>query len=362
MAMTQLTTWKPVVQDSVRQLALDVVNQIAFQLRDPEHTLELTQKARSMREQSTGTPYRQSCIPFSVVDGHAALALFFGHLDRCFSGQGWDQVAHAYLVSAARSLETLPSSFIFPGLFGGLAGLCYATHYLSYNGTRYQRLLRTLDTLLFHHIADLIQPRANFSGARFKDYDVITGPSGIGAYLLERLDVQEVDPPLTAILTRLSYLSEYQEGELRFFIPPDHQTNKFHQEQNPQGCIDCGLAHGVPGPLAFLALACLQGIQWPGLKNTIRNLAEWLIAQQFVDQWGINWPYGVFHGTTTSEITKQSRPGWCYGSPAVARTLWLVDVHYKMRICSALLLRQSARYGDVRLQYVGLPVQYCVMV
>ena len=315
--------WKAVVQGSLCQSALEVAHDVAERLRDPERAVEI---ARLGSEQSGLDIKRQiQWTPFSVVYGHAALALLFGQLDRCFPGQEWDRVAHTYLVPAARSLEATPGPDLGPGVFGGLAGLCLVTHYLSRSGARYRRLLGTLDELLFQQTIEVAYlPNPFPGGVGFGDYDLISGPAGIGAYLLLRLEVPGVAPALDTVLDRLLFLSEWRDDDqLRFFIPPEWQPTERHLEQNPHGATDCGLAHGVPGPLALLALARLHGVERPGLSEAIRRLADWVVAQQCEDAWGINWPYGVPPGSAEQPSGPTTRAAWCYGSPGVGRALWL---------------------------------------
>ena len=323
MQMDKPIKWKAVISESLRQPALGVAHDVAERLRDPERTAEI---ARLGSDQSGLDLKRQiQWTPFSVVYGHAAPALLFGQLDRCFPGREWDQQAHTYLVLAARSLEAVPGPALRPGTFGGLAGLCFVTHYLSRNGTRYQRLLGTLDELLFRQTIEVARLPDPFpGGVGFSDYDLISGPAGIGAYLLLRLYVPEAAPALDAILNRLLFLSEWRDdGHLRFFIPPEWQPTERHLEQNPHGATDCGLAHGVPGPLVFLALAHSNGVERPGLREAIRRLADWVVAQQCEDAWGINWPHAVPPDGVEPPSGSTTRAAWCYGSPGVARALWL---------------------------------------
>ena len=314
--------WQTVIPESLRQPALEVARDVAERLRDPERTAEI---ARLGSEQSGLDVKRQiQWTPFSVVYGHAAPALLFGQMDHCFPGQEWDRLAHTYLVLAARSLETVPDLALGPSLFGGLAGLCFTTHYLSRNGVRYRRLLGTLDELLFRQTVEVARLPDPFpSGVTFNDYDLISGPAGIGAYLLLRLKAPRVDQALDAVINRLLFLSERRaDGHLRFFIPPEWQPTEHHLEQYPRGATDCGLAHGVPGPLAFLSLAHLNGVERPGLREAIRRLADWIVAQQYEDDWGANWPYAVPPDGIQSPESS-TRSAWCYGSPGVARALWL---------------------------------------
>jgi hypothetical protein len=93
----------------------------------------------------------------------------------------------------------------------------------------------------------------------------------------------------------------------------------------PGGYINCGLAHGIPGILAVLALAHRQGIRVDGLAEGIKRAADWIITQQLTDDWGINWPTAlpINPDELAPAATTPARSGWCYGSPGIAQALWL---------------------------------------
>ncbi len=316
-----------VLDTSLRRKSLDIASSVVTRLQDVESALDI---ARLASTQST-VPGRQWWDPLSATYRLGPLALLFGQMDRCFPDQGWEQIAHTYLTRAVRALEQTPDLIYSPGLFGGLSGMCFTTFLLSHNGMRYQRLLRRLDDLLVQRVAAffrLSDPAP--AGVAFADYDLISGPSGIGAYLLLRKDVPEAISTLGMLLDRLISLSEYQDGQLRFFIPPERQATERHREQYPQGSIDCGLAHGVPGPLALLALAYSAGIERPGLLAALQRLSRWVMEQSYRDAWGLNWPYAVpptrRNVEDASYVPHPTRAAWCYGSPGVARALWLAGV------------------------------------
>ena len=102
-------------------------------------------------------------------------------------------------------------------------------------------------------------------------------------------------------------------------------------EQFPNGYLNCGLAHGIPGPLGALALAHRAGMTCEGLEEAIDRLAAWLVAHRFDDTWGINWPTAVGllpPGDPDGRIapasaSPQGRSGWwVLREPGIARVLY----------------------------------------
>jgi hypothetical protein len=104
------------------------------------------------------------------------------------------------------------------------------------------------------------------------------------------------------------------------------------QKAYPEGNLNCGLAHGIPGPLALLALAHEAGIVVDGLSEAVESLATWIVSNRLDDEWGANWPTAIAivrdpDGTRhpaapASSPFGPSHAAWCYGSPGIARTLW----------------------------------------
>jgi hypothetical protein len=96
---------------------------------------------------------------------------------------------------------------------------------------------------------------------------------------------------------------------------------------SPYGNLNCGLAHGVPGLLALLALAYRAGARVPGQGDAINRLGTWLVRHRTHDRWGVSWPAFVPLGADGVErptsAREPSRTAWCYGSPGIARALWL---------------------------------------
>jgi hypothetical protein len=93
-----------------------------------------------------------------------------------------------------------------------------------------------------------------------------------------------------------------------------------------QGIFDVGMAHGIAGPLALLAIGHRQGVRVPGHVEAIRRVGGWLTARVARDAWGPYWPTTI--GFTTELLgaigpNAPTRAAWCYGTPGVARALQL---------------------------------------
>jgi hypothetical protein len=91
----------------------------------------------------------------------------------------------------------------------------------------------------------------------------------------------------------------------------------------PGGHANAGVAHGIGGPLALLALAARAGVTVPGHTAAITTICTWL------DQWRLDtpagpaWPYWVtrdqHRAGPPAAHPHPRRPSWCYGTAGLAR-------------------------------------------
>ncbi len=321
---------EPVLSGQAAGRALEAALHVAGRLRDPRDA----EKAAALAAAQSRFPAFNHWWPVSLAQGNAGLCLLWACLDRCRPGEGWDAVGRAHLEIAARSAEAGAS--FGTGMFSGLGGLAFAGVQLSREGVRYRRLLAALDAVIAAETMQQASRTRNASGLPVGDFDVISGLSGLGAYLLCRRE----DPAIgVALANAVDALISLVVGD--HALPPWHTPVQLlyddtAREAYPHGNLNCGLAHGVPGILAFLSLVRLSGLSFDGLDDALRATADWLTANRFDDEWGVNWPTAVPLEADETPAGTRLRPGdprvspggpgrsaWCYGSPGVARALWL---------------------------------------
>jgi hypothetical protein len=121
--------------------------------------------------------------PISLAFGDPGLAFVFGHLYRLFPQEGWDRVAHSYAQKASDALSRL--AHIPLGLFDGLAGVAFSVRCLSLDGRRYRIALARLDQRLCELTRSYLSSLPSSGGVATHAYDLISGLTGIGRYLLQ---------------------------------------------------------------------------------------------------------------------------------------------------------------------------------
>lgn len=269
----------------------------------------------------------------SLATGALGAALL--HVHRARTGRASWRTAHTWLaVTAAGPIDEGPSSH----LHYGAPALAYVLHHASVDGpetdrsSRYARALETLDA----RIALLTRARVDAAHRRIDrgetpalgEFDSIRGLTGLGALWLRR---DPTGPQLRAILEYLVRLTEplpHPDGRPRpgwwtHLAPNGRRTPEF-----PDGHANNGLAHGIAGPLALLALTLRAGHRVPGHGTALRRIFTWYDTCRHTHQLPgdpqVRWPYWTTD--LTDPGTGPGRPSWCYGTPGVARAQQLAGI------------------------------------
>ena len=312
--------WRAQLEPDRQAAALAISRDVAVRVTDRRRVQAAVAAARDQTHFPTSVHWE----PGGVAQGDAGLALLCAYVDRCFEHEGWDVKGHAFLASAAAHAERRP---LGPSLYGGLAGLGFVAGQLGRDGTRYTRLSRSIDGALAPQVTALAEALDGPDhGMAVGLFDAISGLSGIGAYLLTRRDQPGVEALLSRLLAALVDLTRTSDtGVPRWFTPVELMFDEMTAAMYPDGHLNCGLAHGIPGPLALMALAHAAGVEVRGMRDAIATIARWLRDNRADDAWGINWPTMVAL-PGAAPAPEPSRAAWCYGSPGVARSLWLAGV------------------------------------
>lgn len=279
----------------------------------------------------------------SLSHGLAGTALLHARLataDHTFA-----QAAERHWSTAAQHLKNHPVGF--SGIQGGqgalAASLILGTPYLP-DPDRYRDLVARGAAWLSARASDLAQRYHDTAVPSWHVYDTITGLAGIGRALLaaHRSGNGHVEPGLAAALTTLTAILTPTEGPRPGWHLPAG-ANPPPVKVHPSGAADTGMAHGVTGPLAFLATAAAAGWIVPGQAEAIRHAAEWLLRWRRPDG---RWPPHV----TGDELDHDTPPtatgrydAWCYGTPGIARGLTLAGqaLHDHQLIGAAAAARSS---------------------
>lgn len=297
-------SWHPVLTGAEAERARAVALEVASRLAAREHAAE------------------DPPLP-GLSSADSSIALVCAQLDRMFPDGGWDRAGHLHLTAAGRTAERGGTPL---GLFDGVAGLGYTAQRLAAGRTRYGTLLTAIDDAIAAGVAASSARLARAGGMPVRAWDLISGITGIGVHLLGRREEPAARAALGEILSALVELTRETDGAPRWATPPEHLYEDMRASA-PEGNLNCGLAHGVPGPLALMSLALAEGVEVSGQADAVRRLADWVAGQCRPGRFGPEWPAAIPLGEyQRADRQPPARPGWCYGSAGVGRTLWLAGV------------------------------------
>ncbi|WP_328776369.1 lanthionine synthetase C family protein [Streptomyces goshikiensis] len=312
--------------EALRARAAAAVTVVARRLADPAAADHPTPEV---------SPFRAA----SLSDGAPGIALLHAELGAAPGGDPAHRDAALRWVRRAAALTALAGKTPAPGpqgLYGPLAALSFALHRTA-DGPAAHSAARSH---LREQVAELASTRAAREERRltehpdpspgsgsgfttFTAYDVISGQSGLGAHLLEL--GRPAEAALVRVLRALVGLSRpvrtHDRGLPGWWVALDGAS---YQPVAPaRGHANLGMAHGMPGPLALLAIAWREGVRVPGQRAAVTDLAQWLLARRCADAAGPWWPGQLSLGPAQPE---PGRPSWCYGTPGIARALQLAGL------------------------------------
>ncbi|MGW3651064.1 lanthionine synthetase C family protein [Streptomyces sp. NPDC000878] len=263
-----------------------------------------------------GTSARQH-----LAYGPTGIALL--HIERAASGLGPWQRAHDWLDAAARSPFTSgPDSHPFygvPALAHAMA--CAADHAPG----AYQRALGLIDRQLAADVRRRLDAAHRRMDAgqlpELAEFDTIRGLTGYGAYFLRRDPTGDEAHAILDYCVRLTepvtHYGEVLPGWWTPTGPSGRPDSRF-----PDGHGNTGMAHGIGGVLALLALAACRGTPVGHHHQALRTILAWLDRWQDETHRGHVWPYWVRRDELRTGLLAPSaprRPSWCYGTAGLAR-------------------------------------------
>ncbi|MFD6608628.1 lanthionine synthetase C family protein [Micromonospora chalcea] len=279
-------------------------------------------------------PIRQPWWRQSLALGVPGIALL--HVELAAAGLRPWQRAHHWLTAATSGPVTAGAdSYPFHGA-PALAHVfaCAAAH----QPGAYARALDDLDRA----IAADARRRVAAAHARIDvrelpalaEFDAIRGLAGVGAYLLRRAPDGEELPAVLGYLVRLTQPlhvgGEALPGWWAGNGPAGRADSRF-----PGGHGNNGVAHGIAGPLALLALAALRDVVVDGQTAAIARICAWFDRWRHDSKPGPLWPYWITKRqlrADRAEAHRAQRPSWCYGTAGLARAQQLAALALNDRV------------------------------
>lgn len=248
----------------------------------------------------------------SLADGPAGRALFFHYLDQARPGRGYDEMALAHLEKAIAATAELATS---PGLYGGFSGVAWALEHLT------GRLLEAPaegdedpGEEVARAIGDFLR-RTPWQD----EYDLIGGLVGFGVWAIERTPRPGGREAAADVVRRLAETAERHDGGAIAWRTPADRLLPSEAETYPDGYVNLGVAHGVPGVIGLLGALKARGMSGREGDELLEGAVRWLLANSLPPDKKSRYGYNVAAGVDPTP----ARLAWCYGDPGIAATLLL---------------------------------------
>lgn len=241
-------------------------------------------------KKETGTVQR-----VDAYGGKAGIALAYAWLGRQFPEKDYSDHAFELLNELIDLLAEIEWS---PEMGCELASAGFAIQFLQNRG-----IIDSEDDLGLEAVDEFLLSAIPVY-AEQRNWDPILGLVPMGNYLLERYKKTGDANPLNSIADQLIGLSAMYEGH-HVWITPGHRYQ-------PKDCLNFGMAHGMPGLIAFLSKLYAAGIKKNELEPLVDSCIRFLLSRENKDDAGGQFPSYIFPGEE-AEQSLGSRLGWCYG-------------------------------------------------
>jgi hypothetical protein len=195
-----------------------------------------------------------------------------------------------------------------PGLYGGVARVAFAVGHLS-AGDDADTACEIIERSLMSYME---QPT--------EQYDLVSGLVGIAVPVLQRIadgrPSMTSEPLARAILGQLERLARPMPTGLAWHTPPT-LLPPWQRELAPDGYINLGLAHGIPGIVAILARYIAAGVDVGRARALLDGAVGYLrsVASPTPGSRYVAW-------LPTQRADAPNRVAWCYGDLGVAIALF----------------------------------------
>lgn len=321
--------WQPIADDTLAVEARESVDRILVEL------------IHEVQSEPPG---------LSLPDGSTGYALALAVLADCLNRPDLMGVARTAWHAAVADLGQRPS---IPALYGGFSGPGWVDAHLG------GRFADDADEDFVHEEIESVLLARIEASPQDANYDLISGLVGFGVYALERWPRGLSTRIVERVVAQLVALAEVEHDGITW-TTAHTMPAPIKISQGSRGYRNLGLAHGIPGVLAFLGRASCRGCLGAHGAWALEGGVEWLLRNQRPLAHGLRYPAGLPIGGDLCDIDRSvSRVAWCYGDLGVAAALLLAGICHERADWSreAVLLAgncAAVTIGDGRVQNHGL--------
>ncbi|MGL5646440.1 MAG: lanthionine synthetase C family protein [Clostridium sp.] len=233
-------------------------------------------------------------------------------------------------VSKRREFLFEMGSFLF-----GFSGIEYVADRLNVKKIETEDIKLELNKMVeksFRAKINLVEKNIEQGKVRYSDYDCILGVTSVLRYLLEYKDYRNNNELIikgAEYLIRLTELKEYKGVRIpKYHIKNEEIIDDVEKKQYKDGVVNFSVSHGIAGIMVTLGLIKENGIRVDGIEEAINRLMQEFIEYRHHDEVAksIYWP-AMLDGQSYIRKRKNEnlskKDTWCYGTPGIARALYL---------------------------------------
>lgn len=266
----------------------------------------------------------------SIVSIYSSICIFIMEIKELIDIKiNIEELVYQYMVMIRQIVQSIGQPRY--SLFGGLADLGYGINSIYKVTGHFKKFINSLNKLITslvdEELSKLILDENNI---KTHDFDTMAGMTGVASYLLLYKDEQEIRECIEKVLSYLIILTYKKEifGHKvpNYYLSPENHYSQQERDYYNKGSFNLGLSHGIAGPLAILSIALSEGIEVEGQRKAIEDILKDLKFLCYIDKnQSAYWPDRVrFNDYVNRSIKMETnRASWCYGSPGVARAIYL---------------------------------------
>ena len=315
------TGWGAVLAGPLGERALDAVAAIAQAVQRPAEAWIPTLDAE---------PFRIA-RGISLRSGSSGLALFLAYAGASVVRvPALEEHARRMVDHAAAGIEAVETT---AGFMDGFTGVLWAMDQVAQRlGTDFPGLDETLQ----ESCGRLLGRPVEADG-----YDLWSGIIGHGVFALARGGTAAADRLVADVVDRLLRLYETSLPQAPWVTQPAFLKPRARLA-HPHGFASLGVAHGVAGAVAFLAMARSRGLAPESVSVICDSAWRWIIAQETQDELGRYLP---------NKICPQIQPTrgmefWCNGTPGLTAVLLTAAGHLGHEDMRAWAVARAKRTAD----------------
>ncbi|MFP5417115.1 MAG: lanthionine synthetase LanC family protein, partial [Actinomycetes bacterium] len=259
--------WTSPLPPALAEEALAAALELATRCTDPDGV----RAANELCQRQTLFPNTLHWDPVSVAQGDLGQALLCGELHQLDPNAGWDRVGAAHVSTASAFLRR---GYRPPmGTVSGSSGVAFVARRRA--DPQLAPVLPGLDAAIAQDALGTAASIRGRTGISVSTFDQISGLSGVLLCALPH-DEQPAAPVAPFVVKALAALALESNGTPAWYTPPEHLYDDEQRHYYPYGNVNLGLAHGIPGPLAALALAAREGVAADEASAAAAVLGQWL--------------------------------------------------------------------------------------